>query len=129
MAWIRRRVRRTGWRNVSDELINGWAGMLFVARADDAVFFRGKLDGTTATAAAAWNIPLGFRCPPVTHNGSYDYGASLAWTEDNNPSVRRLNYYNNRLAVIVYQTSDRLLIADSFLTVNAWPITFPGVAA
>lgn len=129
MVWLKRSTPTdTGWLNVSAKLTNGWTGMLFVRRVGNLVFFRGKLNAAGATSAGAWSMPAGFNAPPLTHEGAYDYGAALAWTEETTPKIRRLNYYASRLSVIGYQASDVVLVADCYAVNSAWPATYPGVS-
>lgn len=128
MPWLKKtKPTDTGWLNVSTELTNGWAGILFVRRMGNLVLFRGKLTAAAATASAAWTMPPGFNAPPLAHAGAYDYGASLAWTEETTPKLRRLNYYNSRLSIVGHQAADVVLISDSYAVNAAWPDTYPGV--
>lgn len=129
MPWLKKtKPTDTGWLNVSGELTNGWTGILFVRRIGNLVLYRGKLVAASATSTGAWNMPVGFNAPPLAHEGSYDYGAALAWTEETTPKLRRLTYYNQRLAVVGYQVSDVVLVSDCYAVTSAWPTVYPGVS-
>lgn len=129
MPWLKKtKPTDTGWLDVSDDLTNGWTGILFVRRIGQLVLFRGKLIAAGATSSGAWFMPPGFSPPPLAHDGAYDYGASLAWTEETTPKIRRLNYYAARLSVIGYQAADTVLVSDSYAVTAAWPTTYPGVS-
>ena len=61
-GWVAGPEADTGWRNVSSLLVNSWTGTsVLLRRVGDAVSFRATLNGTTASAVTALNLPVGFR--------------------------------------------------------------------
>lgn len=92
---------RSGLRDVSGELMNGWTGSLFVEREGGSVFFRGQLDGSEATSDIAWMLPAGFR-PGFLQSagGPIDYGTGWAINSATTPTARRINHYLHRFQIV-----------------------------
>ena len=122
-------IYRSGLRDITGELRDGWTGSLFVEREGDNVYYRGTLNGSAATSDDPWLIPSGLRCTALqSGGGSHDYGAGLAYTGGNPPTVYRINHYFNRFRIenSAGQTSN-LSINQTYRTTDAIPSTLPGV--
>jgi hypothetical protein len=128
MAWSLK-PRRTGLRDISAELRDGWAGVLTVERVGDVVWFRGQLDGAAATSDIPWLLPSGFRPGIITSGGRYEYGSGLASSAGGGPiSMYRINHYNNRLQLVAANGAPTLInINHQIRARDAFPTAYPGV--
>lgn len=115
----------TGWRDLSGSLINGWtAGAVpapaRVRRVGYLVTIRAYgLNGTAATAAAAFTLPVGFR-PPNTEQ-------VLLRGNGANPILGSVDNVGN-YSLPVGTEPVNIFGGVEFLTTEAWPTTLPGTA-
>ena len=121
----------SGLRDISTELLDGWTGTLFVEREGKNVYFRGTINGKTATSDVPWVLPTGWRPGFIRSGvGQTDYGSGIAWTSETVPKVHRINHYLNRLQITGSngQTAN-ININHSLRTREAPPTTLPGTPA
>lgn len=111
----------TGWRNLSSNLVNGWAGLIYLRRVGDTVFVRGHdLDPVPSTAIHCLDLPAGFAgtfrhpIPAYVHNQTWVYSrviqGILQLDRTSTPGVKRD-------------------LTGSFPTSHLWPTTLPGTPA
>lgn len=119
----------TGWRNLSDSMVNGWEGNLYIRRINNIVYLRGSIIAANATAGYPIDLMSGFRPGILTGPAGNDYGAALVFTAGNSPAVKSVSCYFDRVSIAGYDTADTYMVNVSWPTSNAWPATLPGTPA
>lgn len=117
----------TEWRNISDSIINGWKGNLYIRRINNIVYLRGSVIAATATAGYPITLMSGFRPGILTGPTGNDYGAALVYTQGNSPSVKTISCYFDRFTIMGYAPADTYMINVSWPTLNSWPSSLPGL--
>ncbi|ALY09527.1 hypothetical protein PBI_KORRA_2 [Arthrobacter phage Korra] len=115
----------TGWRNISDSLVNGWtATSLYLRRFGDRVTLKAfNLDGAAAAGnPAMFTVPLGFRTP---HGSSY-FPVYTTGTSVSTMLVSNGGTFSAPGGVTRYGASAYTEV--SYSTIDSWPSVLPGVA-
>ena len=125
-GWVAGADADTGWRDVSAQLENGWAGGYFLLRriGNRVEFNIAALSAASATSGTPYTLPTGFRigAPYAAHRGIW-YKTDM--------TLRRISTDRVSSPIVVsnYAAADTLYGSDTGFTVDAWPTSLPGVAA
>lgn len=108
MAWSLRRQRSTGWLDLSQHLLNGWAGTIIGIRTEDTVHLDvHALAAADATSENVFDLPSAMRAViPGSTSVSARFLLHLA---DSGPTIRRgWVRGGNTIALSGYQPADVL---------------------
>ncbi len=116
----------TGWRDVSANLANDWAGTVLVRRFGYRVVWRFTLDSTNATSTALLTAGLGAGWRPLS-GGNTNFALR--------PASGNGNVWSSIAgSTAMPQVSTGITMSGnanemSYATTDAWPTALPGVAA